>query len=111
MSLLTSLNSSSSTEQFFTDSFKKLIEEHLPYLINMNTKSITIKPYEMIKYKGDFQGILLTYSVPVISHYATMRINGMKSFSDYDGLSDTFILAPNDFINRLYSRSRVVILG
>lgn len=111
MSLLDALNSSSSSEQYFTDSFKKLIEEHLPYLINMNTKTITIKPYEMIKYKGDFQGILLTYSVPVIIHYATMRMNRMTSFSQYDGLTDSFVLAPNDVINRLYNRSRVMIIS
>lgn len=112
MSLLDDLINKQSDTLYFTPTFKRLIEEHLPYLINTeSTQVITIKDYETTKFKGDFYGILITYNVPAIAHYATMRVNGMKTSSDYAGLATIFTIPSTSILNRLYSRSQVAIVN
>ncbi len=73
-------------DTYFTKEYQAIIETHLLYLNNERFVEIKqIAPYLSLKYKGDFYGLLLELKLDRLSHYATLRINGLTSPLNYNG--------------------------
>lgn len=73
-------------DTYFTKEYQAIIETHLLFLNNERFIEIKqIAPYLSLKYKGDFYGLLLELKLERLSHYATLRVNGLTSPLNYNG--------------------------
>ena len=97
------------SQDFATESYKRLMDDHFMLIKNLvSNRSITIKPYEAIKYRGDFYGLLRNGMVDESVMYITMKINGYNSFSDYEGERTEFIVADPSYVRSIYLKSTIV---
>ena len=57
---------------------------------------------EANKYTADFNGLLLSLSIPQKYWYAHIRLNNFKSSSEYDGRTTIYLLE-NTYLNTIYN--------
>ena len=96
-------------QDFATESYKRLMDDHFSLIKNLTSnRVIAIKPYEAIKYKGDFYGLLRNSMVDDSVMYISMKINGYNSFSQYEGERTEFTIADASFVRSIYLKSTIV---
>lgn len=93
---------------YLEPSFIQQIETHLPLLMLPNNYStVTIEPYLTKKFRGDFYGLLIEKNINPIAHYASLRINGFKNPSDYQGDINTFLVSSTELIVNIMNLTQV----
>lgn len=83
---------------YYSDSFLKVVEDHLTYLREHNkTFSLPVTPLQASQYRFDLRGLLNELGVSPRYHYIVMRMNYMTSF---DQVSEDLIglLVPDENI-------------
>lgn len=73
------------TSDTYVDSplFRNLIEDHLTWLINHANNSVKpVTAHQIEVYDFDWIGLLRELQISPDLHYATIRMNGGKSFTD-----------------------------
>jgi len=87
---------------YYQQAWRDNVEFHLPYLLaDAGTSSFTVTPSDTVKYTFDFFGLLQAYGRPVNLHYIIMRMNGLKSPTDYDGSFSTIVMPSSTTVQRL----------
>lgn len=80
---------------FYSEAFRRVIEDHLPDLISdSGTQSIQIKNRVAYKAHGDLIMVLDEYEIPPQHHWIVMRMNGYTHPTEYD-MSHTSIIVPS----------------
>ena len=85
--------------------FQEFLETHLQYIKNnlmMTSKEIGTGTGDV--FKGDFYGLLESFSVPRRNHYIFMRVNGLMSPCDYDGEVFTLLFPNIQEVERLLNQ-------
>ena len=86
---------------YLSAGFRNNIENHLEYLRTSGKSSLlTIEPYKLVKYTGDFYGLLNTLQINQDIHWIVMRVNDMVNPIEFDEQM-TEILVPDDSELRL----------
>lgn len=98
MSLLEDINT---PEDIAKDvNYYEVMENHLSFMkTHRNTRTITVGMDQAAIYKGDFYGLLNSLHVDKKYHYPIMRVNGLLSSSDYDGVLTEILQPGEDVIN------------
>jgi len=69
---------------YYSETFRTLIETHLPWLINhRDTDTSIIDSQIAYKYESDFYGLLSYLGIGMAYHWTILRVNGLHSPSDY----------------------------
>lgn len=90
---------------YFDPLFQQCIETYLPNLkAATNNTTISIEPAIAHKYEGDLYGLLINAKVAKEHIWITMRLNGYRAYSDYDGKRVNFIVPPQENINDIIQR-------
>jgi hypothetical protein len=91
---------------FYSNEFRNLIENHLQILKNTSkvTSSTPIDGIKEIKYRGDFNGLLMSIDIPIHLHWVTMRMNDLAGPTDYQGNLDIILIPDVNYIDFLYRR-------
>jgi len=80
--------------------YYEVLESHLSFMkTHRSTKTISIGLDQAAIYKGDFYGLLNSLHVDKKYHYPIMRVNGLLSSSDYDGILSEIIQPSEEVIN------------
>lgn len=88
-----------------TDSFRNLIENHLPYLrTHSATVPTLIEDNIADKYMGDFYQLLNYLKVNQELFWVTLRVNNLLSPLDYDGSLTTVLIPSSSVIHTLLNR-------
>lgn len=98
---LNELLSSVGDDEYFSDAFNKLIEDHLTELRTKNVQITDITNAQCAKYTGDFYGLLIDLQIKKVHHYPVLRVNGYLSPADFKGAYNQVILPDFVFIDRL----------
>ena len=86
---------------YLSAGFRNNIENHLDYLRESGKSTlVTIEPFKLVKYKGDFYGLLNSLQKNQDVHWIIMRLNGMYNPIEFDERM-TEILIPDDSELRL----------
>ncbi|HWT39878.1 MAG TPA: hypothetical protein VN081_01200 [Dongiaceae bacterium] len=87
---------------YYQQAWRDNVEFHLPYLQSVSgVSTIIVTPSDTIKYTFDFYGLLQAYGQPVNLHYIIMRMNSLKSPTDYDGSFSTITIPNSTYVQRL----------
>jgi hypothetical protein len=87
---------------YYQQAWRNNVEFHLPYLLSdAGTSSFAVTPSDTIKYNFDFYGLLQAYGKPVNLHYIIMRMNNLKSPTDYDGSFSSIVVPSSTTVQRL----------
>ena len=67
------------------EDFKTVIEDHLPILSRADNidEIINVTPIDAARWEYDFSGLLRFLGVQPQYHWATMRVNGLRSADEY----------------------------
>lgn len=69
---------------YYSEGFRNLIENHLPYLrSHVTTKLINLDTHVEYKNQGDFYGLLTDLKINPDLHWITLRLNYLHSPIDY----------------------------
>jgi hypothetical protein len=80
---------------YYTDAYQTMIETHLQWLLSHPaTYQINIEPGIGVKYEGDLYGLLRINGIPPQHFWTVMRMNGMRSTTDYESTVSS-LLVPN----------------
>lgn len=80
-----SLRSSGNT-MYYDPGFRKVIEDHIPWLIQRSQgRILTVPKTDLVKHQYDLSGFLNASNILPDQHWAIMRVNGMYSNYDFDG--------------------------
>ena len=74
---------SNNTIEYYSDGFRKVVEDHLPYIYSSDSGDINIDPASTIRYRGNFFGLLNSLGIHRDLHWPAMRLNGLDSPYDY----------------------------
>lgn len=91
-------------EVFFETEFRQCVETYLPYLKTNMVTNLTIAQTKAYQYEGDLRGLLLSEGVPREHVWIVMRVNGYRSYSEYDGKQYMFILPSSQSVNNVVQR-------
>lgn len=81
--------------QMYDESFRNVIEAHVPYLRNQHSKHVSLTDYLVYIKNYDFYGLLYAMNLPPIVYFATLRVNNLSSITD--DISDRdYILVPDE---------------
>jgi hypothetical protein len=82
--------------------FVSLVEASIPYFrIDPQTTVIGVDLQTSAKYRFDFYGLCTFLGIDEEYHYATMRLNGLTSSQDFNGLMNSLIVPPFTKIDQL----------
>lgn len=96
---------------FYTEEFKKVLEDHIQYLKNHpQTTPLEMTPRDSEKWRWNISGYLTTI-VPPQHVWIIMRINGFISDIDYDGSQMSLLIPPvsalDDIRQRYYTKHTI----
>lgn len=93
---------------YYSESFRRVIQDHLTYLKVEGCQEIPISPEIAQQYNFDLNGLLTYYRVPPQLHFACMLLNDMESPTEYRETMLSVKIAIPDIISRLLDRHRTV---
>ncbi len=87
---------------FYTPEWQLMIETHLPLILARSDNAIlSCSPAQAYKYEGDLAGLLTELNVNPCYHWLLMRMNNMRTWTDYDGVKTVLVIPNYTFISRL----------
>nr|DAR02461.1 MAG TPA: baseplate wedge protein [Caudoviricetes sp.] len=93
------------------EDFKTVIEDHLPILSRADNidQIINVAPIDAARWEYDFSGLLRFLGVQPQYHWATMRVNGLRSADEYRSDLIQIKIPSKEVIDRLYNYYNTVI--
>ena len=97
---------SSGAMVYFTDKFRKMVEDHLVYIRTTerltSTRVITSDDHQkLLRYRGDWFGFLQAINIPPKYHWAILRVNGIRDPLSLDTDLVALLLPDYSFIDKL----------
>lgn len=91
------------SEDFALDeAYFVFIESYVQYfLTHPNTAPVVVNSVDALRYRGDFYGLLNVLRVDKNYHYLVMRMNGMRSAMDYDGMTVAILMPALSDVQRI----------
>lgn len=90
---------------FSTTGFRNIIENHLQWLIASDSTTMKeVDAHHLVKYRGDFYGMLLAMDLPVDIHWIILRMNGLTSTLDFNGGMSAILVPSLRDLNVLLGR-------
>jgi hypothetical protein len=84
-SIQSALRSSGNT-MYYEPGFRKVIEDHVPWLISRSKgRILTVPKTDLVKHQNDLSGFLNASNISPDQHWVIMRVNNMVSNADFDG--------------------------
>lgn len=78
---------------YYDEDWHLLIETHLPLLIaDTSNTSLPVTDIDAYRFEGDLFGLLCLYKVEPQYHFIVMRMNGLRSPSEYRRQKTVFLL-------------------
>lgn len=100
---------------YYNPDFLDTLEYHIPRLsVHPDGSMIVIEPALANQYHGDLYGLLSAVGVPRQYQWTIMRVNGMRSPTDYDVSMVQLIQPPYreiDDLQRIWSSSNNLLMG
>lgn len=81
--------------RFHSEEYKTLIEDHLSFIRERSTATIPVDENTLIRWAGDFYGLLMEVGVQSKHHFVTARLNGLSS-SNVDISKLSMLLIPSE---------------
>jgi hypothetical protein len=82
-----------------------VIEQHLHLLIReVDTKASSIPPEKEYRHRGDFYGLLAELGIEPELHWVNLRVNGMHSPTDYDGMNYNIRIIRSTLLGKLLNK-------
>lgn len=101
---VTSLREDAGDSVYYDENFMRMIEQHRIYLQNVDgTEPRIIPEGEAWRWRYDFYGLLRYLDIPEYLRWITLRVNDLKSPSDYTGLNTSLIIPSFTAIQMLAS--------
>ena len=92
----------SGPEVYYNKDFMDVLEAHLDYLKkDSSTHIVQVKADRVAIYEGDFYGYLNEVGIEPEYHWIIMRINGMRSPTEFTNGMDTLFIPSKDEINQI----------
>lgn len=92
----------------YESSLRRVIEDHLQYIINDNATEIEEIPSDIAhKHHGDFYGVLRAMGVDASMYWIIMRVNGYTSPMQYTDDRTTVLVPSSAMINNIITTHRV----
>ncbi len=87
---------------YYSPQWQLMIETHLSLLrARADNTILNFTAAQAFKYEGDLVGLLTELNVKLCYHWLLMRLNGMRTWTDFDGQS-TMLVVPNyTYVERL----------
>lgn len=96
---------SSGTSTYYEPGFRKVLEDHLEWLINRSVGRVLEIPLsDLVKYKYDLTGYLTSAAINPEMHWIVMRMNNMVSNRDFDGTVTSVIIPDRGDLEELRRR-------
>lgn len=93
-----------SNDKFYSEDFKQVIEDHLPYLKRLSsTRSQSFPAYYQIQCKHNYYLLLSSIGVPYKYHWIIMRLNGYHSPMEFTGEESAVLIPDFPTVDRLMS--------
>lgn len=87
---------------YYSPGFILVVESHLNYLRQPeNVTYISVTEHESYKHEGDFYGLLAAKDVPYEYHHAALRMNGLTTSTEYQGIPGTYKVPQSSAISLL----------
>lgn len=81
---------------YYDETFRNVLEYHLEmFKVDRFHTKMNVEDHIAYKFEHDFYGLLAQLGVPVQHHWLTMRLNGMRTPTDYR--SDLVVVLVPDF--------------
>lgn len=81
---LQSLRLPAGDDIYYDPDFRKMVEHHIPLLkSDRGSVSKVVTPTTVLRFEGDFYGLLSFYEIPQKHHWITLRINSLLSPDEY----------------------------
>ena len=91
-------------------SFIQVIEDSLQYIItDPSTEKHGITPHNLLKYRGDFYGLLLEMGYRSDMHWIILRTNGMVNSMDFNFNIEEIILPSREYMNRILLKHMIML--
>lgn len=85
-----------------TDSFRRVIEDHLEYFrAHSSTQVVPVNAHDAHVYMFDWIGLLNRLNVPTELHWLTIRLNGGLSFIDFDENTRSLLVPDQTEYNKI----------
>lgn len=102
MTVLGLMNQTANATIYYSMTWRLLVETHLAWLrSSTEMEVVAITPQLGYKYEGDFYGALTELGIPAYLHWTTMRLNGLRSPSDYNGDAVTVLVPARQSLQQL----------
>lgn len=89
---------------FLDEDFMVVVETLIPTILrDASTTSRDVSPAQAAKHKGCFVGLLNEMGVNCALHPVAIRINGLNSSFDYDGVTTLIYVPSASLISRYHS--------
>ena len=89
---------------YYDSQFRIVLEDHMTYLRNLNTtRRIEIDIQNAYKYEGDLFGLLFTLNINPHLHFIVMRLNNMRSPTEYTNEIRSLLIPDETQISRIIS--------
>lgn len=90
---VTSLREDSGDDIFYTEDFRRMIEQHRIYLQTADGYDHRLIPEgEAWRWRYDFYGLLGHLNIPEYLRWIYLRVNDMINPADYSGLNTTILI-------------------
>lgn len=101
---LLTLDAGDYNESYLEPGFIRTLRDHKDHLLSLSsTQTISVEPSQSYRWRGDLYGLLKDNNVPVDYRLAVCIVNGLASYSDWDGETDIIYVPATAEIDRLFT--------
>jgi len=94
-------------DYFWSADWQIMMEMHISHMLRYGLIDyLTIEPALAYKFEGELWGILVEKRVPYDGHWVIMRLNAMRSPSDFTREHTNLLVPGSDTVNRYNSKFR-----
>lgn len=104
MSKVSQLMQKETSPVIFDAGYRKMIEDHLRYLLENAQGTLPITEELNLRCKHDFFALLTESSVPPQNFWIILRINGYRDPTDFMGDRSEIIMPDEGILSRLYKK-------
>ncbi len=107
---INSLMISDGDSVYYDNDFRLMIESHMGWLRSRSDYSFqTIDPFLAYKYRGDFDGLMLSMGIPAKYHWFYLRLNDYTSPREFKGDETGIYYMPEAYLDQLRTRYNTAI--
>lgn len=91
------------SKQSYNEGFLNFLEDYIGMIKQGGLEPLVVPSAQASSFPGDLYGLLLDLGISPDHHYAVMRVNGLRSPNDFDGLEKPLLIPDLRIVDQLKS--------